>query len=93
MAGKNEILNLGALVAELKSPFRVVAYGQSAVKIEGHKGVVFWDGERVIFRRKKGTITIEGSRLCIREISLGDAYVEGVIENVTFEVKPREVNV
>lgn len=86
------ITDFTALRAELVCPFRVVLFDDGGARIEGHKGVSFWDGNGVIFRRKNGTVSLVGEGLEIKEISPGEAYVAGRIKNVTLEVKSRKVD-
>ena len=80
-------------LADLTATPKAIIYDGVGAVIEGHRGVLFFDETKVIFRRKNGSISVFGKELKIEEICDGDAFVSGVIENVTFEVKARKVNV
>ena len=82
-----------AVAAEMFSPFRAVLFEGKGVGIEGHNGLVLFEEDQAIFKRKKGLIIFRGKGLKIEEISLGEAFVSGSIESVTFAVKQGEVNV
>ena len=64
------------------SSFSVSVYGGRGVHVEGHKGVSFMSGEEMIFKTKKGVLSIRGMGLKILEIGENDAYITGVIKGV-----------
>ncbi len=68
--------------SELLADCIVSVYSAKGVHLEGHKGVLVFSEEEIVFKRKKGAITILGKNLNISEISSTDAYVSGEIESV-----------
>lgn len=92
MVNNEGIASVKAAFNQLSGGVKVSVYDTVGVIVEGHKGVLFFDENSVIFRRKRGTISLNGERMKIDEITDGDAYVSGDIHSVTYEVKLREVN-
>ena len=66
----------------LLSNYAISVYGGEGVHIEGHKGVGYMSSEEIVFKVKKGTISIKGDALKIKEIDTYDAYVTGKITGV-----------
>lgn len=66
----------------LFSSFSVSLYGGTGVHIEGHKGLGYMADDEVIFKTRKGSLSIKGKDLKISEISKTDAYVVGVIRSI-----------
>lgn len=66
----------------LLSDFSVNVYGGKGVHVEGHKGVGYMADDEIVFKTKKGLVTIKGKGLKILEIGTTDAYVTGKIEDV-----------
>lgn len=85
--------NLGLVVSEVLSGYRFTVYSGHGVHVEGHRGVLFFDDERVVLKQKKSTLKIEGEGLKIRELSDRDVYVSGKVFSLTLGEKTEKVNV
>lgn len=71
----------------LLSSFTISVYGGTGAHIEGHKGLGYMAPDEIVFKSKRGNLTIKGKELRISEISKTDAYVVGVITSVTMGVQ------
>ena len=58
-----------------------IYFGQGA-HVEGHSGIMSFNSEEIIFKRKKGLIKLIGKNLTLTEISQTDAYVKGSVTMV-----------
>lgn len=70
-------------VVTLLSNFSISVYGGTGAHIEGHKGIGYMADDEIVFKTKKGIVTVKGEKLKILEIGTTDAYVTGKIKNVT----------
>lgn len=57
-------------------PTLTLYFGKGA-HIEGHKGVLSFSSEEIIFRKSKGLIILVGKNLTITELTKTDAYIKG----------------
>ena len=64
------------------SSFRYVNIGNNALYVQGHKGVISFDAERVILRAQKSRLEISGVNLTIKQLSNDDAVIMGQIISV-----------
>lgn len=69
-------------VTTLLSSFSISVYGGTGAHIEGHKGVLYMAEDEIVFKTKKGTLTLKGEGLRISEIGMTDAYVTGKLKDV-----------
>ena len=67
----------------LFSSFSVSVYGGTGACIEGHKGLLYMASDEVVFKTKKGTLTLKGRNLQITEIGQTDAYITGKVVGVS----------
>lgn len=70
-------------LATLLSSFSVSVYGGTGAHIEGHKGIGYMAEDEIVFKTKKGMVTLKGERLKVSEIGITDAYVTGKIKEVS----------
>jgi len=67
------------------STFRYINIGSRALYVQGHKGVISFDTERIVLRVQKSRLEIIGNRLSVKQLSSDDAVVTGDIVSVTAE--------
>ena len=75
--------NLNELIVD---PTITLYYGKGA-HLEGHKGVISFSKEEIIFKMNKGLIIIVGKNLTITDLTKTDAYVKGNIIEIKGEQK------
>ena len=73
---------LGLSSVELTGGYSYTVYNGRGVHVEGHKGVIYMGDEEIVFRIKKGYITVSGEGLLLSELDGYDAYVKGKIKSV-----------
>lgn len=73
---------LGLSSTELTGGFSCTVLGGLGIHIEGHKSIFYMSETEVVFRVKRGTITVFGEGLKLRELSTYDAYLKGKITGV-----------
>ena len=62
--------------------YQFIKYGGKALYVEGFLRVTLIGEEKIEFLLKKGTVTIEGKKLNVAEITAGSCVIEGEIEGV-----------
>lgn len=72
-------------LAVLLQSYKYTVYGGHTVVVEGHKGLLKYLTSCVTFRLQKGTLSINGDALTIRNLSQNTAVVMG--NKVSVEVK------
>ena len=78
----NVVEKLKITSSTLLSNYSISVYGGVGAHIEGHRGVGYMSDEEIVFKLKKGTLSIKGDALKIKEIDTYDAYVTGKITGV-----------
>jgi sporulation protein YqfC len=59
-------------------------HGKSRVRIENHKGIVMYTGEKIIVKSSLGTIILDGLDMQIAGIVTEEMFIEGQIEHISF---------
>lgn len=67
----------------LFSSYRYVNFGGSAVYVQGHKGFLSFDSQKIVIRTGKSTLTVLGEGLTVKRLSGDDLMVTGSIDTVT----------
>lgn len=62
--------------------FNIVNLSGKMLYVEGHMGLVQLSKEKIVFKVKKGQISVEGRELKIPEISENTLYICGQIDRV-----------
>ena len=65
------------------STYRYVNMGGGALYVQGHKGIVSFDTEKIVLRVQKARLEITGSNLNIKQLSNDDAVISGEIGQIT----------
>jgi len=64
------------------SAFRYVNIGNSALYVQGHKGVVSFSTDKIVLRVQKARLEITGANLRVKQLSNDDAVITGGIAGV-----------
>jgi len=64
---------------------RLTLWGTGEVELEGYGALLYFGRERVTVGWMKGRLTVEGSGLCIREMSRGSLILSGNITGIRWE--------
>lgn len=78
LTGKKLKVNL----SELFEDCSVTLYCNSGVHVEGHKGIMLFSNEEIVFKGKRKEISVYGNHLKLREITDSDAYITGDVNGV-----------
>lgn len=79
----DEIKNkVRSMKEEVFDNFDIVNLSGKVVYVEGHMGLVQLSKEKIVFKVKKGRISVEGRELKIPEISENTLYICGQIDRV-----------
>ena len=79
----DEIKNkVGSMKEDVFDNFDIVNLSGKVVYVEGHMGLVQLSKEKIVFKVKKGQISVEGRELKIPEISENTLYICGQIDRV-----------
>lgn len=63
---------------------RLTMIGNVRLKIDNHRGVLHFSGDRLLLALSQGAIEIHGSDLSIRTIMAEEVLVEGVIRELKY---------
>ena len=61
----------------LTSGARVTLMGRACVLVEGQRGVVELETERIRLRTRDGVLSVTGNALCLKELSADAAMITG----------------
>lgn len=64
---------------------RVTLIGRGAVCVEGHKGIMLFNGAEVRLRVAGGSLKVTGEELTVKNLSTDGALVSGKISAVEYE--------
>jgi len=83
---KEKMANTLSLPKEIALDFPILtATGRGEVSIENHKSLLEFTDARICIRTKDGTITIEGERLILRQVTSENLLIDGRISGILFE--------
>lgn len=76
----DELASISGLPFEIiNSGYKVVNFCGKSVFIEGFKSIISVDNEMVVLKLKKGRIKVVGEGLTIKDINLGQIFINGNI--------------
>ena len=76
----DELAKISGLPFEMiNNGYKVVNFCGKSVFIEGFKTIISVDKETVVLKLKKGRIKVVGTELTIKDINLGQIFVNGNI--------------
>lgn len=64
--------------------YKCCMYGKHTVSVEGHKGLLEFNGENVRFSVGRGSVSVVGSGLQIAMLTKSSAVVKGEISGVDY---------
>lgn len=66
-------------------PYRLTLFGRTAVLVEGQKGVLSFDPNKVKIKLPDGVIAVSGKKLVIEQLSATALTVSGEISGVGYD--------
>jgi len=63
---------------------KLTMVGKSKLLIENHNGVLQYNSNLVRFLSHEGTLEIKGNGLILKQLAYGRAYINGVIECISY---------
>jgi len=83
---KEKMANTLSLPKEIVLDFPILtATGRGEVTIENYKNLLEFTDARIRIRTKEGTITIEGERLALRQVTSENLLIAGRVAGILFE--------
>ncbi len=71
-------------LASLLRSYKYTVYGGHTVALEGHKGLLRYSKDCVVFLLADGKLTVNGNNLCLRNLSKRTVIISG--DKVSVEV-------
>ena len=62
----------------------VMATGRSEVNIENYKNLLEFSENKIRVHTREGTMTVEGERLKLRQITTENVLISGIISNISY---------
>ena len=83
---KEKLANLLSLPKEIALDLPVVtATGQGELIIENYKNLIEFTDKTIRIRTRDGTITIDGNRLILKQITSENLLIAGRISGITYD--------